>query len=142
MTFSQPEWTGGSAERQPRFNKKGRKHIKMFNIGLFAAVTKIPPLVKITAAGLAVMFTAMAAIGEFDFHNIWFDYVLFIVFSAIISGMPEPDTELQGWRFFYTWAYRSGHLMVASATAYFMHNKQWEDISGKNAIKVEVKELK
>lgn len=90
-------------------------------------ILKIPALLKFTGLVLAV-FTVAAASG-FPVHDIYFDYFLFIAFSAVVSGMPEPDTNLTTQRFLYTWLYRSGHLMVASATAYFLHQRKWSDIS-------------
>src|SRR5579859_6172602 len=95
--------------------------------GLLTAIAKLPVLSKAALVG-AVLISTVAVAG-LPIHDIWFDYVLFIVFSALIGGMPEPDTDLHGKRFFYTWIYRSGHLLVASATAYFMHQKKWPEIS-------------
>jgi hypothetical protein len=100
--------------------------------GLVGAIAKLPVLTK--AALLGAVLISTVAVAGLPVHDIWFDYVLFIVFSALIGGMPEPDTDLQGWRFFYTWIYRSGHLLVASATAYFMHKNKWSEISGKAEI--------
>lgn len=97
--------------------------------GFIAAIAKLPAMTKTVLLG-AVFLSTVAATG-LPIHDVWFDYVLFIVFSAIIGGMPEPDTDLHGRRFLYTWIYRSGHLLVASATAYFMHKNKWSEISGK-----------
>jgi hypothetical protein len=84
-------------------------------------------LVKLTA--IAVIFFSAAEVTGMPVHDIWFDYVLFMFASAIVGGMPEPDTNLSLPRFLYTWMYRSGHLIVASATAYFLHQRKWESIN-------------
>lgn len=94
-------------------------------LGLIAA--KLPLLAKASMIGAFLFFTA--AMTGMPVHDVWFDFVLFMVFSSIVGGMPEPDTGLSLPRFFYTWAYRSGHLMVSSATAYFLHQKKWDAIS-------------
>ena len=87
---------------------------------------KILYLAKLTLLGFA-MFT-LATVAGLPVHDIWFDYVLFIVISAIVAGEPEPDSELTGRKFVYTWFYRSTHLLVGSATAYFLHHKSWSVI--------------
>jgi hypothetical protein len=84
------------------------------------------PLVKIALVGTAV--TSGALVMGLPIHDPWFDYVLFIVASALVAGMPEPDTNLSGSKFAYLWLYRSAHLLVASATAYFIHKNKWADI--------------
>lgn len=101
----------------------------ILGVGLkaLALIAKLPPLIKLILAATAAG-TAVAITSGIDLHDIWFDYVIFVCFSAIITGMPEPDTELRGWQFFYMWAYRTGHLLVASGTAYFMHNRKLDDI--------------
>lgn len=86
-------------------------------------------IVRFTAI-IAVIFVASTWIG-FPVHDIWFDYVLFLIASSIVAGEPEPDTTLPLAKFFYVWFYRSTHLMVASATAYFIHQKNWGDIGFK-----------
>jgi hypothetical protein len=91
------------------------------------SIAKLPMLTKI--ATIAAVAVTTAAIAGLPIHDVWFDYALFIVFSSIVSGMPEPDTQLSLPRFIYTWAFRSAHLLVASATAYFIHQKKWEAIS-------------
>ena len=88
----------------------------MYNLVL-TSMAKLIPLVKITGV-IAMVYLSAEAVGM-PIHDIWFDYVLFMVASALIGGMPEPDTQLSLPRFLYTWAFRSGHLLVASATAYF-----------------------
>lgn len=99
-------------------------------IGPFTfSVAKLPALVK--ASMLAIAIVSTAAVTGLPVHDIWFDYVLFIVASAIIGGMPGPDEDLRGWKFWHTWAYRTGHLLVASATAYFLHQNKWAEISGR-----------
>lgn len=94
----------------------GLKSILLFKIVKFSAI-------------IAVVFTTATWLG-FPVHDIWFDYVLFIVASSIVAGEPEPDSVMTRSKFFYTWFYRSTHLMVASATAYFIHQKDWSAISG------------
>ena len=86
------------------------------------------PLVKIALVGAAV--TSGALLLGMPIHDPWFDYVLFIVGSAVVAGMPEPDTDLSGGKFTYLWFYRTAHLLVASATAYFIHKSKWGDIRG------------
>jgi hypothetical protein len=105
----------------PSFTKLGAA--KMLTI----LGAKIPALAKLTMVSVAVISTALVT--GMPVHDIWFDYVLFVVISAIVGGMPEPDTDLPTGRFIYTWAYRTGHLMVASATAYFLHQRKWDTIS-------------
>lgn len=94
--------------------------------GLLASFAKLPALSKMMMLGAVIL--GSAAIAGLPLHDFWFLYALFMVASSIVSGMPEPDTKLTGWRFFYTWVYRSGHLLVASGTAYFMHQKNWSQI--------------
>ena len=96
-------------------------------------VAKLPGLLKFSLISAAIVSTAIAT--DLPIHDIWFDYVLFIVASAIVGGMPEPDTDLPPRTFAYTWMYRSGHLLVANATAYFMHQKNWGEISGSRQIR-------
>lgn len=91
------------------------------------AFLKVLPALKVPLLGLIGF--VVADLSGLPVHDIWFDYVLFIVFSAAVSGMPEPDTDLPLGKFCYTWLYRSGHLLVASATAYFLHQKKWNAIS-------------
>jgi hypothetical protein len=114
----------------------------MYSTGFFKStavlIAKIPAIAKGLTVGAAVFIGA--AVAGLPVHDIWFDYVLFIIASGIVGGMPEPDTSLSGWRFLYTWAYRSGHLLVASGTAYFLHQNKWSTIrdgveeSGSNSI--------
>ena len=85
------------------------------------------PLVKVALVGAAI--TSGALLLGMPIHDPWFDYVLFIVGSGIVAGEPEPDCELRGWHFAYLWFYRSTHLLVASATAYFIHKNKWAVIS-------------
>ena len=92
-----------------------------------SVLAKLAPLAKLTAGALAIF--VVAGVAGLPIHDIWFDYVLFMVASALVGGAPEPDTDLSIPRFCYTWFYRSGHLLVASATAYFLHQRKWEAIS-------------
>lgn len=87
---------------------------------------KVLYFTKLTLLGFLV-FT-LADIAGAPVHDIWFDYILFIFLSSIVAGEPEPDANLRGLKFVYTWFYRSTHLMVGSATAYFIHHKSWSDI--------------
>lgn len=96
-------------------------------MGLLAMIAKIPALAKVAIFGLAVI--TAAAVEGLPLRDICFDYVIFIALSAVVTGMPEPDTDLTGWRFFYTWIYRTGHLLVGSGTAFFRHAKRWKEIS-------------
>lgn len=85
----------------------------------------------LTKLGLAlVLVFSTASFLGFPVHDIWFDYVLFIAISAFVAGEPEPDSQLAGLKFVYTWFYRSSHLLVGSATAYFLHHKSWAAIDG------------
>lgn len=98
----------------------------MANPILFVSKALSVPLVKIAVVGAAV--TSGALVMGMPIHDPWFDYVLFIVGSGIVAGEPEPDCDLRGWPFAYLWFYRSTHLLVASATAYFIHKNKWGDI--------------
>lgn len=89
------------------------------------------PLVKIALVGTGVTSAAFAF--GLPIHDPWFDYVLFVFASALVAGMPEPDTNLSGAKFAYLWLYRSAHLLVASATAYFIHKSKWADIGSQAA---------
>lgn len=90
------------------------------------AIAKFPAIIKGVAIGAAI-YTGAALAGA-PIHDIWFDWILFFIISAVIGGAPEPDSGLTGFSFWYTWFYRSGHLLVASATAYFLHQKKWSTI--------------
>lgn len=43
-------------------------------------------------------------------------------FSAIVTGMPEPNIESSPW---YIWAYRSFHILAASGTSFFSAKAHW-----------------
>ena len=90
------------------------------------AMAKIPAIASGLLTGAAIFFGA--AVAGLPVHDVWFDWVLFFIISAIVGGMPEPDTTLPFWKFMYLWTYRSGHLLVASATAYFLHQNKWQTI--------------
>ena len=77
--------------------------------------------------GIGAIFT-VAAIGGLPIHDFWFDLVLFQFAAGIVGGEPEPDTQLTGWKFAYTWYYRTTHLWVAAATTYFSHQTQWSTL--------------
>lgn len=53
----------------------------------------------------------------------WFWAVIaYMIFSAIVSGMPEPEkTDSKG----YVWLYRSAHLLAQMGTSYFQHRDLW-----------------
>lgn len=91
------------------------------------------PLVKIALVGAGVTSAAFAF--GLPIHDPWFDYVLFVAASGIVAGEPEPDCELKGAPFAYLWFYRSTHLLVASATAYFIHKNKWADIGNPSGAK-------
>ena len=64
-------------------------------------------------------------------RNPWFDIsVLLYIFSAITSGMPEPDEHSS---LGYIWMFRTFHVLSANGTAYFIHRQQWAKISGSSA---------
>lgn len=114
-------------------------------LALLAA--KLPALIKLSMVGFA-LFT-FASFAELPVHDIWFDYVLFMIASSLVTGMPEPNVDLPLGRFLYTWFYQSGHLLVASATAYFAHQQRWQTVSDAepprtlapaSSVKVEVKQ--
>lgn len=87
-------------------------------------------LVKLAFIG-AALFLVSSAVPGIDIHNIFFDYAVFILISSIVAGAPEPDMlkQLTFKEFLYLWYYRSSHLLVASATAYFIHKDKWKDIA-------------
>jgi hypothetical protein len=114
-------------------------------IGLFIA--KLPIAVKLLTVA-AVAYTAAFASG-LPVNDIWFDAVLFMVVSSIVGGEPEPDLDLPLRKFLYLWFYRSTHLFVSTATAYFIHKNKWPEISGnkeqpcdEETTSVEVKEIR
>jgi hypothetical protein len=91
---------------------------------------KVVPAIKLSLGVAAITAITIGAVTQsMPIQDPWFDYVLFIVASAVVSGMPEPDTQLSLPRFIYTWFYRTGHLLVANATAYFIHQQKWSTIS-------------
>lgn len=93
-------------------------------------LAKVVPALKLALGAGAVMAVFFGAVTQsLPVQDPWFDYILFIFASAFVSGMPEPDTQLSVPRFAYTWAYRTGHLLVANATAYFIHQQKWSTIS-------------
>lgn len=96
-------------------------------IALIGSIAKLPAIAKVAVFGLAII--TAAAVEGLPLRDICFDYVVFIALSAVVTGMPEPDTDLAGWRFFYTWIYRTGHLLVGSGTAFFRHAKRWKEMS-------------
>lgn len=88
-------------------------------------------LVKLAFVGAALLL--VSSVPGIDIHNIFFDYAIFILISSIVAGAPEPDmaTQLSLKEFVYLWFYRSSHLLVASATAYFIHKDKWAAIAEK-----------
>jgi hypothetical protein len=77
--------------------------------------------------GAGALFT-LAAVGGLPVHDFWFDVVLLMFFSGLVGGMPEPDSDMSVPRWAYTWFYRSSHLWVSQATAYFLHQTKWTTI--------------
>jgi hypothetical protein len=56
-------------------------------------------------------------------RDIWFwIFVGWYVFSALVTGMPEPTQESSPW---YIWAYRSFHILAASGTSFFQNKMYW-----------------
>lgn len=98
----------------------------MFQIGAvkFTALGAM----KLTALVGAIVTTAV--VEGVPLQNPWFDaFAVFYIFSAITSGMPDPD---QNSSFGYIWLYRSAHILSANGTAYFIHRNKWDEISGLN----------
>lgn len=91
------------------------------------SLAKLPIAIKLSIAGAAIFVTS--AVTGLPVHDFWFNWVLFIIISAIIGGMPPPETELPFWKFMYMWIYRSGHLLVASAAAFLLHQRRVDEIS-------------
>lgn len=97
-------------------------------INLFG-VAKITTVGVVKLATLAGFITGMVMVGV-PLQDPWFDaFAGFYVFSAITSGMPEPDPKTSS--FGYVWLYRSCHILSANGTAYFIAKNKWEEISGK-----------
>jgi hypothetical protein len=91
----------------------------------------IPLLAKLAPLAVVLLPVAtlvLAGIDGFPIHDFWFDCVMFMLISSLVGGMPEPDVTLPFWRFMYLWAFRSGHLLVSAATAYFLHQSKWPAI--------------
>ncbi len=88
-------------------------------------------LLKMTAIGTAIAAFVMATSPTspgIPINDPWFIvFVVWNLFSALTSGMPEPDEESS---FGYIWLFRSCHILSAQGTAYFIHKKRWKDISG------------
>jgi hypothetical protein len=92
--------------------------------------------VKLTAVGvmkitalLGTVVTTALMVGV-PLQDPWFDaFTAFYIFSAITSGMPDPDKNSS---FGYVWLYRSAHILSANGTAYFIHRNKWDEISGLN----------
>lgn len=82
---------------------------------------------------ICVALFAVSDLTTFTAHNLFLYYAIFVVVSAIVSGMPEPNMDLMQkpasaqsiFKFVYLWVYRSAHLMVASATVFLSHEKWW-----------------
>lgn len=56
-------------------------------------------------------------------HSPWFFvFIGWYVFSAMVSGMPEPTADSSPW---YIWAYRSFHILSASGTSFFQNKIYW-----------------
>lgn len=56
-------------------------------------------------------------------HSPWFFvFIGWYVFSALVSGMPEPTHDSSPW---YIWAYRSFHILSASGTSFFQNKIYW-----------------
>lgn len=84
-------------------------------------------LLKLGVLG-AFLFT-LADTSGIPVGNPWFDFsVGYFVFSAVAAGMPEPE---QTSSFGYIWMYRTFHILSANGTAYFMHKKSWDAITGR-----------
>jgi hypothetical protein len=55
--------------------------------------------------------------------DVWFwIFVGWYIFSALVTGMPEPTQESSPW---YIWAYRSFHILAASGTSFFQNKMYW-----------------
>lgn len=115
-------------------------------IAMLAAVAKMPALAKVLMA-CAVIVSGIAAVGlaGAPVANPWFDmfagYFLLQALNAFVGGAPEPDVfqkikrNEMGWgEFWYLWFYRSSHLFLSQATAFFLHPEKWKDISGKEPL--------
>lgn len=89
---------------------------------------KALPVIKGVAL-LAAFFTTAIVTG-FPFNDPWFDIVILMGIGSIVGGEPEPDLQLTTRQFLYLWFYRSSHLFISSATAYFLHKNKWDTISG------------
>lgn len=56
-------------------------------------------------------------------HTPWFFiFIGWYIFSAMVSGMPEPEQDSSPW---YIWAYRSFHILSASGTSFFQNKIYW-----------------
>lgn len=56
-------------------------------------------------------------------RDVWFwIFVGWYVFSALVTGMPEPTQNSSPW---YIWAYRSFHILAASGTSFFQNKMYW-----------------
>ncbi len=87
----------------------------VFGVRAFAQSTA-PPQVIVQEAPSAPFLTETT-------RDPWFQLLLgYVVFCAIVSGMPEPD-EKSGPG--YIWAYRSGHLLAMMGTSYFQNKHLW-----------------
>lgn len=83
-------------------------------------------MIKLAILGLAIVIPA-AISGTIPITDPWFDITLcWWVFSAVTSGMPEPDQDSS---FGYIWLYRTSHILSSQGTAYFAHRGQWPSLS-------------
>lgn len=93
-----------------------------------AVLAKLTPLAKGFTVFGVLLFTAVET--GFPIRDPWFDLVCLMALASIVGGEPEPDLKLNFREFIYLWFYRSSHLMLSVATAYFLHKNKWESISG------------
>lgn len=94
--------------------------IKVILLALIAGIALLfgdpPQPSAVQAASPIQQSTAM--IGD-----LWFwIFVGWYIFSALVSGMPEPTQSSSPW---YIWAYRSFHILAASGTSFFQNKLFW-----------------
>jgi hypothetical protein len=69
-------------------------------------------------------------------HDPWFwIFVGWWLFSALVTGMPEPVTDSSFW---YVWVYRSFHMIAASGTSFFQNKMYWPTVAAPATANVRV----
>lgn len=102
--------------------------VRLLGIRLLAAIAFVALVLALNAQTIPVSVPATAPSINLTPSgvpgDVWFwVFVGWYVFSALVSGMPEPTPESTPW---YIWAYRSFHILAASGTSFFQNKMFWK----------------